>query len=518
MRQWVHLSMAHFLANRFSPAHEFALTSHICACTIRDFFPYIGFVVSISKGANITGCTLLAMALSLVPLGLAQDSASQSPDAIESPDVQESPKEQCKQFLAEKKVWDKGIQEAVTAMNQSIVVKHAAFWVTGTQSDTLGGSEAPHLTEAQQAELTDDLDKLLDIVWQIEVNVVRKLYTGPEHARRFSHLRAKLDPESDMGAWACFDTNTIQISPLLIKNIWINSVREQTSGGFEPDIRSQEQLLDAIHLPKPPDVTYQEFLDNTENAIRGEKYNGLKMAANGLVKLASIDYMKALLFLLSHEAAHHWLDRCPPYGVTISSETRADDYGLLISSSWLGEQFNFAQREAQAANLKRKLIRQAKEDREKAKKRLRINSYPIEPGFFDPDKLSDQQTAKESDAAIERRIDQDLPPKTDAPFSLGRLGFETFVDVYEKAGLREYVEGNSTHPPMAVRLKRLEHGYASENLVGKNILLERLGTERALQRLVEKMDQKRADTMLESFLTPLIQNTTASYPECDNLH
>lgn len=164
--------------------------------------------------------------------------------------------------------------------------------------------------------------------------------------------------------------------------------------------------------------------------------------------MATVDYVKALLFLLSHEAAHHWLDHCPENGVTIFAETRADDYGLLISTSWLGDQFNFAQQQADAANFRRALIKQAKENREEAKKRFRQNSYSIEPGYsFSLDRYWDEKTANETDAALEHRINRDLPPKTEPDFSLGRLGFETFVDVYEKAGLKEYLEGNSTHPP-----------------------------------------------------------------------
>jgi hypothetical protein len=447
--------------------------------------------MTVTKGLRLAICVLLTWGLLLARLVRAQE-GPKGPDTTESDDDAISPKERCNQFLAFRDVWDKGIAEAANAINQSLIAKHSTFWATGMQHTDSEGTQ--HLTQSQEAALTEDLNKLLDIVWQIEMSVVRRLYVSPEHARPFPHLKVKLDSDSEMGAWACLDKTTMQISPTLIRNMWINSVNEQISSRIELDIKSQDQLLEAIRLTKPPKVTYQDFVHDTENAIRGADYNRLKLAAYGMAKFASIEYVKALLFLLSHEAAHHWLDHCPPYGVTIYSETRADDYGLLVSSSWLGEQFNQAQLEADSANLRRTLINQAREERKAAVARLKANSYEAEPSFtLSPDKFSDQQIASESDAAITRRIERDLPSKSEMPFSLGRQGFQTFVDVYEKAGLKEYLEGNSTHPSVAVRLKRLEHGYASENLKGRDILLGRLGTERAIQRLVHKRGKERAD-------------------------
>lgn len=491
--------------------------------SLLTYFPSINIVQDLPFKTPAFVCPMknvvaaLCFAL-MLPLSL----AAQNPSGYDSSDAERNelskdaltPKERCNRIMADNEMWGNEIQEAVKATSQLLVAKHAVYWASNAEEQT--GA----LSKEDEAQLTADLNNLLDLAWQIEMHVVRGLYKGPEHTRPFHHLKVSLDPEADLGAWACSDKDTIQVSTLLIRKLWANAIHEQIKERFELEIDSESKLFATMGMPEPPDVTYQQFLDQTEAVAARENYYSVKLAAYGVVRMATIDYVKALLFLLSHEAAHLWLDRCPSNGVSIYRETRADDYGLLISSSWLGEQFNFATQQADAANLRTKLIKQAKENREDARKRLKVNHYPPEPGFsFSPEKFSDEQTANESDAAIERRIYKDVPgDSANDIFSLGRQGFETFVDVYEKVGMKEYLEGNTTHPPMEVRLKRLKYGYKSENFVGKQILLNRLGTERELQKLVQKQSDERAAKMIEPLVMMLAPDITKSYPECETLH
>lgn len=118
--------------------------------------------------------------------------------------------------MAEKAAWDKGVEEAIKVTDAFIVVKHAAYWHKNQQPNTGPISEPSKLTQSQETELANDLTNLLDVVWRIEMKVVRELYRGPEHTGKFTHLAVQLDSTSDLGAWACLDKKTIQIAPSLI--------------------------------------------------------------------------------------------------------------------------------------------------------------------------------------------------------------------------------------------------------------------------------------------------------------
>ncbi len=93
----------------------------------------------------------------------------------------------------------------------------------------------------------------------------------------------------------------------------------------------------------------------------------------------------------------------------------------------------------------------------------------------------------------------------------------TFVDVYEKAGLTEYIEGNSTHPSMKIRLERLKKGYATENLVGNKILIKILGSQRGVQQVVQKQGDERAGQFIEGLFGAFGGSDGKSYAECVDL-
>jgi hypothetical protein len=200
--------------------------------------------------AGVARYIFLIVTLVWVQRSIAQDGLLY-PDIPNFLDFQVDPKRQCNEFLAEKAAFDKSIQAAVEAMDQSIVARHAAFFAQSVQMGASVDMKIPVLSETQEQALARDLDSMLGVVWLIEMKVVRKFYSGPEHSSRFPHLQVKLDPESEMDAWACFDDNTIQISPLLIKNMWLNSLNQETKEGIEPGIRSPAKLLDVLRMTKP---------------------------------------------------------------------------------------------------------------------------------------------------------------------------------------------------------------------------------------------------------------------------
>src|SRR5216683_8069929 len=100
-------------------------------------------------------------------------SAAQEPSSM-----QPSPKEECGQFLQWQESWEHVTDDISKSMRQSMIVSHAELFAASLDANGLPPTQ---LSDQQQSILANDLNGLLNAVWQIEMTVIRRLYKGPGH-------------------------------------------------------------------------------------------------------------------------------------------------------------------------------------------------------------------------------------------------------------------------------------------------------------------------------------------------
>jgi hypothetical protein len=392
----------------------------------------------------------------------------------------------------------------VSQMNEFLVIKHSLLF--DRRSDSLGSKSGMGTKQFEPADLKPDLDELLSFIWSLETDVIPKLYPSALHTVSAPHLTVRILQNSGLAAGACAlaEPNTvIQVSDTLVKQLREVAVQEAIAETPGPKMfLTKEKLLDEIIEFEPAQLTTDDVLNRTEAYERAA--NRKILDAWGISQLANRIYVRALLFVLGHEAAHIWFDQCKT-----PDEARADDYGLLVSTTWAAEQFQYAALKAQREKRRNQLITEKKQERKLARMKLRRG---LTGGQDDtPSELL--ATAKLTDLEIERSIDEDLgnDDLTDLARPLGRLGFETITLVYVKAGI---TGDDATHPTFAVRKQRLEEGYRTESLEGEKIMHAIFGGKKQFDLFVAKSQTGAGDEMIGS-LFELSEIDNATHSECE---
>ena len=469
-----------------------------------------------ARSLRILVLSLLGFPSSPHMTGLGQP-LPQAQQDIQHPKTAEE-REACETALGWRNLNDCYIAAVVSARNRISFMRHSRIFAT---ADLSNGTRLPR---ADENELTADLNQLLSAIWTIEMKFVRKTYPFKGHTRSYPQLKPRISYLPAVGAWACLDNNqrTIEISATLLQSVWRNALAEavqSASDDAETQLNTESTFLGSVKSIQLLPLTFKDIQEENDSFERYANNSSLAHTAWPYLRLAEIDYAKAMYFIMAHEAAHNWLDRCKaPF--TKANETSADDYGLLISISLLGEQFRPVEAEADLANMRETYHQQLLDERSAARKRLRTGGYKeYRPGspesWLEPTKDDDQKLARQTDAAIREKAAAEFPqsdePKMSQP--LGYHGFETFVDVYKKADLREYV-GDSEHPPMEVRLARLKRGYAAEALLGAKVLRRLYGTNHAYRIALRKAVQGAAESLTPDEQQCVIQ-MSQPHKECE---
>jgi hypothetical protein len=390
-----------------------------------------------------------------------------------------------------------------------LVVKHALLFDTEVAPTGDKGSGTDSMPQGR-GDLKPDIDALLSFVWELEMNVIRKIYSSDLHKSEVPHLAVHVLTNSGPVAQACADgedTTTIQLSDLLVKRLREESFQQAITEQPGPKpFKTEAQLLKEITNFRPLSLTAEDFLHSSE--AYEQSLNVKVLDAWSLSRIANSIYVRAVLFVLAHEASHVWFDHCQPP----PDETRADDYGLLVSTTWAAEQFQFAVLKAQLQNSREKLIAQKQQERKEAQAKLKRGLKPDERQY-----RADLETiAGLTNDEIIRSVDEDLGANDaeDMAHPLGRLGFETFTLVYEKAGI---TGDDATHPALNVRQARLEKGYKDETLEGEKILHEMYGGKKNFKIFVEQNQQQRANEMLDP-LFDIFEIDGSKHAECEIKH
>jgi hypothetical protein len=264
----------------------------------------------------------------------------------------------------------------------------------------------------------------------------------------------------------------------------------------------KESLLSELSDFQPSNLTGDDFLHGTDAYQRS--VNRKVMDAWAISRNANSIYVRALLFVLAHEASHVWFDRCET-----PEETRADDYGLLVSTTWAAEQFQYTAVKAQRETARKKLITRKKEERKSAQTKLRRGLSPTE----EDNRSELEARAGLTDNQITRSVDKELGSGEleDLARPLGHLGFETITLVYVKAGI---TGDDASHPTFEVRQSRLEDGYRKETLEGEKIMHAMYGGKKRFELFIAQTQEKKGAEMVGS-LFELSEIDNAKHPECE---
>lgn len=181
---------------------------------------------------------------------------------------------------------------------------------------------------------------------------------------------------------------------------------------------------------------------------------------------ATLQYAKLIAFVIGHESSHMWIDNCS----SGTSETRADDFGFMLSSLLLDEQMIHAMLYNALT-----LTRQGFEHKYQAYRAVARQKSAGKVGAGESSDLKEcySRWAEMSDKELNRRAKAlsdvaskyyrealtDFPPQWRGPIS--KKGFELFTSVYEDIGTAEYRGSDATHPDIEARKVRLTDKYAN---------------------------------------------------------
>jgi len=386
-----------------------------------------------------------------------------------------------------------------------LIIKHSLLFDTeaAETSVNVSGSDG---TAREKAVLKPDLDALLSFVWDLETGLIRKVYPSDLHKSDVPHLSVRILSDSGLVAQACIpeeDQKTIQISDVLIQRLREDALQEAITLEPGPKVfRTKEKLLSELSDFHPSNLTSDDFLHDTDAYQRAVSRN--VNDAWIIARNANSIYVRALLFVLAHEASHVWFDRC-----VTPEETRADDYGLLISTTWAAEQFQYAALKAQRETARKKFVAQKIQERKLAQTKLKQGLTPSEEEL----RSDFEAAANLTNDQIARSVDEELGPGEleDLSRPLGHLGFETLTLVYVKAGI---TGDDAFHPTFEVRRSRLEDGYRKESLEGEKIMHAIFGGKKRFELFTAHTQEKKGVEMVGS-LFELSEIDNAKHPECE---
>ncbi len=377
------------------------------------------------------------------------------------------------------------------------------------------------LSNVDASEISLDLERLLHQIWHIEEDLILPLDSAQKRNTPLIHLHAELDGGNDFSAWACSklpDTLAISSSFMAclandaldqaIELMGSDLVVDGTFGDDDDPATRRRASLDRIR-----DIDFHPMSERAIEALSIDEQNnrGKLFEESGdlyfMVKRAQIQYYQALLFVLGHEAAHHWFDRCSEKR-SRAAEVRADAFGLLVSTTAMGEQYLSVISKEDVASLRKRRLADLLAERDEARTRLKANQYKSlsvqgmlnDP--FEPDRGTDRYLTSRSYSQIRAEVSSEVG-NPDAFFlrPLGELGYETMSAVYNNSGFIEYSKGDFVHPSLADRVDHLDEEYKQEILKADGILISHF-------RSRENLDRSIADVRLKLIgqaVQPLIQ-------------
>lgn len=300
---------------------------------------------------------------------------------------------------------------------------------------------AQRLNDEQLNALGTELTPLVSAIQRIHRDVIAAIHMEPtEQPLQTPHRPAfsiKVYNDSKPNAVADDSDGILQVRlsvPLLIGLLYAAMDSANSAYLTEPN-RPVHALYVAQHA-MPSRLSPSELRDDTKKRAQAEACGEL-IYYYGDVRDESIALAKSLLFVIGHESYHEWFDH---HRNTSESEALADAYGVLTSSSVLGEQF----------------------------------MRPLADLITSTDKIS---LSEQADAPFE-----------DRPF--GSYGYDGMIAAYQRAGL---VEGNSIHPPLAERKILLDAAFAKDVDSAKQFLLRTIGKDKLQKYLNQMMMQKFAE-------------------------
>jgi hypothetical protein len=378
------------------------------------------------------------------------------------------------------------------------------------------------MSEAGKKTITAELNQLLDVIWNTEMRVVRKVYVTKRHEVDYPKLTAVL-VDGGFGAWACVrreSSRTILVSTGLVERVWADSLRDAVNNQLPRNkkLDNEIKLLDTVRTLPGLGINYNDAIEQNAKFQEYAYAFALAIDAYAISKIASRAYYRALIFILAHETAHYWFDKCEPGS---ESEIKADDYGLLISTTWAGEQFEYAIKESRRQVAKRDYVLRLKEERLQSRKRLKAAARRRE-GLGNTDKnqldavagslqlAEDRELAKLTDKQISHEADELYPRDAmELTHPLGRLGYETIVEVYKAAG---FTESDNTHLSLQDRIDRLRRGYEVETLEGATVLKRLFNGSRGLEAVTAQITKSQSDKFLDAMIP---SGPISLHPECE---
>jgi hypothetical protein len=301
-----------------------------------------------------------------------------------------------------------------------------------------------------------------------------------------------------VGAWACQSGTTTRYQLIISSSFFAKAVEAALKYGialanshdidpgtgmamsglnFDEDLKTPMDVLRAARRlvsETNPWIETNQGKDD-EQWRKGQPLDVFEQAAlrEDLVAIqtfATLQYAKLIAFVIGHESSHMWIDNCS----SNTSETRADDFGFMLSSLLLDEQMIHAMLYNALT-----LTRQGFEHKYQAYRAVARHKSAGKFGAGDSVDLKDcySKWATMSDRELNRRAKAlsdvaskyyrealtDFPPQWRGPIS--KKGFELFTSVYEDIGTAEYRGSDATHPDIEARKARLTDKYANESQI-----------------------------------------------------
>ncbi|HSY99636.1 MAG TPA: hypothetical protein VK788_09075 [Terriglobales bacterium] len=378
--------------------------------------------------------------------------------------------------------------------------------ITRTEQ-SLTSPVGPDLTAAQLAILGADLANLTKLLVSLDARVVRPLHFTEVSAD--DHFVAPFSVRVSNGgpnAFAnCGSEPAVEVTSQLLYALWRDALQAQLDlFEFDGDI---DKFVSIMYGLRPSSVSVHDVSART---VRYKKQfddlipeMGTLMRVRVMVRAASVEYIKSLLFVLGHEASHLWFDHC---NGNSEAEISADIYGLVLSTSILGEQFEPAFNEAQGSLM----IKQSEQTWDKnhpggclseAEVESRINKLwdqipgkVLRIGTPEYERFSDKQDQirvracadRESFIGMTREAVEGIKAdsaKDSQSYLFGRRGYRLLASVYEHAGLSE--SSDPTHLAFSARSKLLSQAFEHESSEAKANLLKVFGGEQNLATTIQ---------------------------------
>jgi len=342
-------------------------------------------------------------------------------------------------------------RQAVAALQQLVIVRHAQLLSQPTASTAVSScaavQDAP--TESSINSLEHDLQVIVSLMVRADRDYVSTLHLQSHRRLRNGESVSSFDVQvtpSNVPNASSDQTRTVHVSVGLLRCLWAASwssiaarvtAFSEFPGGYREVVDRATQLRGTV-------VTDSDLENGgSENYRKHQDTLEFIWNAQDLLIEASVQYARALAFVLGHEAYHTWFVQ-PAQG--IERENAADAYGVFVSGAVFNDQL----------------------------------VGPI-------DELVSEMSNNPKDVDVE---------PGDNPL-FGHLGYEILVTAYENAGLSE--SKSDDYLPFSERKGLMQEFFAHEIETTK-VFLKHLD-RRAVERIVR---DARAD--LRSETAALIQN------------